>query len=112
MRAKCCAFRQPEPRLRRRRLFRSFALAAAGLWYRRLPRAALAGANRVFSQPGRALREVHSGIVGDYLLWICVGTVVCSAASGRSRFDESPFAFTTVYLLAVGAERHEAASSG
>jgi multicomponent Na+:H+ antiporter subunit D len=57
-------------------LILSFALAAAGLWYRRLPRAVLASATRVVAPPGRALRGAHSGIVGDYLLWLCLGTVV------------------------------------
>ena len=54
----------------------SFALAGAGLWYRRLPRTALDGAGRLLAPPGRALHAVHSGIVGDYLLWLCAGTVV------------------------------------
>jgi multicomponent Na+:H+ antiporter subunit D len=57
-------------------LLLSLALAAAGLWYRRLPSGALARANRLLAPPGRALHAVHSGIVGDYLLWICAGTVV------------------------------------
>jgi multicomponent Na+:H+ antiporter subunit D len=57
-------------------LLASFALAAAGLWYRRLPRGALAQVGRLLAPPGRALHAVHSGIVGDYLLWLCAGTVV------------------------------------
>ena len=51
-------------------------LAAAALWYRRLPRGTLAAAGRVLAPPGRALHAIHSGIVGDYLLWLCAGTVV------------------------------------
>jgi multicomponent Na+:H+ antiporter subunit D len=54
----------------------AFALAAGGLWYQRLPRGALAAADRVLAPPGRALHAIHSGIVGDYLLWLCAGTVV------------------------------------
>jgi multicomponent Na+:H+ antiporter subunit D len=46
----------------------SFAFAALGLWYRRLPRGALAAA--------RALHAVHTGIVGDYVLWLCAGTAL------------------------------------
>jgi multicomponent Na+:H+ antiporter subunit D len=57
-------------------LLLSVALAAAGLWYRRLPRAVLTSATRALAPPGRALRGVHSGIVGDYVLWLCLGTVV------------------------------------
>jgi multicomponent Na+:H+ antiporter subunit D len=57
-------------------LLLAFALAALGLWYRRLPRPALTAARRVLGPPGRALHAAHSGIVGDYLLWLCAGTVV------------------------------------
>jgi len=54
----------------------ALALAAFGLWYRRLPRGALAAARVVLAPPGRALHAVHSGIVGDYLLWLCAGTAL------------------------------------
>jgi multicomponent Na+:H+ antiporter subunit D len=57
-------------------LLLSFLLAALGLWYRNLPRGALAAARTVLAPPGRALHAVHSGIVGDYLLWLCAGTVL------------------------------------
>jgi multicomponent Na+:H+ antiporter subunit D len=54
----------------------ALALAAIGLWYRRLPRAALAAAARVVGAPAHALRAAHSGIVGDYVLWLAAGTVL------------------------------------
>jgi multicomponent Na+:H+ antiporter subunit D len=57
-------------------LLLSFALAALGLWYRRLPRGALSAARLVLAPPGRALHALHSGIVGDYVLWLCAGTVL------------------------------------
>jgi multicomponent Na+:H+ antiporter subunit D len=52
------------------------ALAAFGLWYRRLPRAALDTAARVVAAPAHILRVAHSGIIGDYVLWLAAGTVL------------------------------------
>ena len=46
----------------------AFGLALAGLYRRRLPRA--------LAPPIRVLRELHSGVVGDYVTWIAVGTAV------------------------------------
>jgi multicomponent Na+:H+ antiporter subunit D len=51
-------------------------LAACGLWYRRLPRPTLAAAGRLLRPPLSALRAAHSGIVGDYLLWLAAGTAL------------------------------------
>lgn len=46
----------------------AICLAGAGLYRRRLPRAVLA--------PIRVLRSMHSGVVGDYVTWVAVGTAV------------------------------------
>jgi multicomponent Na+:H+ antiporter subunit D len=54
----------------------TFAVAAFGLWYRRLPDAVCRGARRTLGPPLDAVRHAHSGIVGDYLLWIVVGTAL------------------------------------
>jgi len=50
--------------------------AAFGLWRRRLPVMARAAAGRWLGPPVGALKAAHSGIVGDYLLWIAFGTAV------------------------------------
>ncbi|HEX6762821.1 MAG TPA: complex I subunit 5 family protein [Gaiellaceae bacterium] len=54
----------------------ALAVAALGLWHGRLPRAVGARAGRFLGPPVAILRAGHSGIVGDYLLWITAGTVV------------------------------------
>ncbi len=54
----------------------AFATAAVGLWYRRLPELFLGLVARGLGPPVRALRAAHSGIVGDYLLWLTIGTAV------------------------------------
>ena len=57
----------------------AFAVAAFGLWYRRLPDAVRRVAARTVGPPVEAVRHAHSGIVGDYLLWIVAGTAVIGA---------------------------------
>jgi multicomponent Na+:H+ antiporter subunit D len=52
----------------------TLAVAAGGLWHRRLPGAVERAAARSLGPPVEALRGLHSGIVGDYLLWLVVGT--------------------------------------
>ena len=52
------------------------ALALAGLYRRRLPRALSSGANRTLGPPIRVLHALHSGVVGDYVTWVAVGTAV------------------------------------
>jgi multicomponent Na+:H+ antiporter subunit D len=54
----------------------AFALAFVGLYRRRLPRALALVARRTLAPPIHVLREVHSGVVGDYVAWITVGTAV------------------------------------
>ncbi|MBV8395536.1 MAG: NADH-quinone oxidoreductase subunit D [Actinobacteria bacterium] len=58
----------------------AFAFAAAGLWYRRLPELVLGGIVRGLGPPVRALRAAHSGIIGDYLLWLTIGATVVGGA--------------------------------
>jgi multicomponent Na+:H+ antiporter subunit D len=55
------------------------AVAAFGLWYRKLPAAVLRGARRTIGPPVDLVRHAHSGIVGDYLLWIVGGTALIGA---------------------------------
>jgi multicomponent Na+:H+ antiporter subunit D len=54
----------------------AFAVAAFGLWYRRLPDSLCRASGRVLGPPVEVIRAAHSGIVGDYLLWIVAGTAV------------------------------------
>jgi multicomponent Na+:H+ antiporter subunit D len=50
--------------------------AAFGLHRHRLPRSLRRGAARVAYPTIDGLRAVHSGIVGDYVMWLTVGTAV------------------------------------
>jgi multicomponent Na+:H+ antiporter subunit D len=50
------------------------ALALAGLYRDRLPRVVSAAAGRVLAPPIQMLRGLHSGVVGDYVTWVAVGT--------------------------------------
>jgi multicomponent Na+:H+ antiporter subunit D len=54
----------------------AFTTAAFGLWRRRIPSAARAAAARVLEPPVAGLKTLHSGIAGDYVMWITVGTAV------------------------------------
>ena len=53
--------------------------AAFGLWHERLPRGVKAAGARVLGRPVELVRAAHSGIVGDYLLWLCAGTAILAA---------------------------------
>ncbi|HEY2311494.1 MAG TPA: complex I subunit 5 family protein [Gaiellaceae bacterium] len=55
-------------------------LALLGLFRRRLPRAVSAVADRAFTPPVRVLHALHSGVVGDYVTWVVVGTAVTGGA--------------------------------
>jgi multicomponent Na+:H+ antiporter subunit D len=50
--------------------------AAFGLFRHRLPRGWRDGAARIACPPLDALRAVHSGIVGDYVMWLTAGAAV------------------------------------
>lgn len=54
----------------------ALGLALLGLYRRRLPRAVSGAAARVLAPPIHVLRELHSGVVGDYVTWVAVGTAV------------------------------------
>ncbi len=54
----------------------AFGTAAFGLWRRRIPAAFRRGAARVLSPPVDGLKALHSGVAGDYVMWITVGTAV------------------------------------
>ncbi|HKU55649.1 MAG TPA: proton-conducting transporter membrane subunit [Gaiellaceae bacterium] len=51
-------------------------LALVGLYRRRLPRALSLVAERTLAPPIRLLHALHSGVVGDYVTWVAVGTAV------------------------------------
>jgi multicomponent Na+:H+ antiporter subunit D len=54
-------------------------VAAAGLWHGRLHVGARTAVARVAGAPVELVRRAHSGIAGDYLLWIAAGTAVVGA---------------------------------
>ena len=54
----------------------ALATAAFGLWRRRLPEALRAGAARALAPAVGGLRAVHSGVIGDYVMWLTVGTAL------------------------------------
>jgi hypothetical protein len=58
----------------------ALGLALVGLYARRLPRGVSAAAARTLAPPIRVLRGLHSGVVGDYVTWVAVGTAVTGAA--------------------------------
>ena len=49
---------------------------AFGLWRGRLPRAWRLAGGRVAGPPIAVLKEVHSGVIGDYVMWITLGTAL------------------------------------
>jgi multicomponent Na+:H+ antiporter subunit D len=54
----------------------AFTLALLGLYRRRLPEFVRASLEKVLGPPLGALRLAHSGVIGDYVAWITVGTAV------------------------------------
>jgi multicomponent Na+:H+ antiporter subunit D len=54
----------------------AIGLALAGLYRRRLPKTVSAIADRTLAPPARVLHALHSGVVGDYVTWLVVGTAV------------------------------------
>jgi hypothetical protein len=51
-------------------------LTAFGLWRDRLPRAWRLSGGRIAGQPLAVVKGVHSGVIGDYVMWITVGTAL------------------------------------
>jgi len=64
-------------------------VALFGLYRRRIPEAARAAAARLLEPPVNVLKAAHSGVVGDYVMWLTVGTAVLGG----------------VWLLTLGAAR-------
>jgi multicomponent Na+:H+ antiporter subunit D len=54
----------------------AFVTAAFGLFRRRLPGSARDSGGRALEPSIATLKALHSGIVGDYVMWITVGTAV------------------------------------
>jgi multicomponent Na+:H+ antiporter subunit D len=54
----------------------ALGLAGLGLYRRRLPHTVAAAAGRALTPPIQVLRSLHSGVVGDYVTWVAVGTAV------------------------------------
>jgi multicomponent Na+:H+ antiporter subunit D len=54
----------------------AFGLALFGLYRRKLPAAVLAPLRSALGPPAAALRLAHSGVIGDYVAWITLGTAV------------------------------------
>jgi multicomponent Na+:H+ antiporter subunit D len=54
----------------------AIAFALFGLYRRRLPRLVVAPLRSALRPPIAALRLAHSGLIGDYVAWITVGTAV------------------------------------
>jgi multicomponent Na+:H+ antiporter subunit D len=60
----------------------TLALTALGLWWQRLPESFLRAAALPLRPVGVTLRAVHSGIIGDYVLWIALGFAVIGGVWG------------------------------
>jgi multicomponent Na+:H+ antiporter subunit D len=58
----------------------AFGLAFLGLYRRRLPRIVSVVGRRTLAPPIQILRGFHSGVVGDYVTWVAVGTAVVGGA--------------------------------
>jgi multicomponent Na+:H+ antiporter subunit D len=56
-------------------------VAAVGLYTDRLPQS-LRGGFRVLSAPLRVLRAAHSGLLGDYVVWLLLGVAVLAVSLG------------------------------
>jgi multicomponent Na+:H+ antiporter subunit D len=54
----------------------ALGLALVGLYRSRLPHGVSRAAGRTLAPPIRVLHALHSGVVGDYVTWVAVGTVV------------------------------------
>jgi multicomponent Na+:H+ antiporter subunit D len=54
----------------------ALALALFGLYRRRLPELVRAPLRSALGPPAAVLRSAHSGVIGDYVMWITVGTAV------------------------------------
>jgi multicomponent Na+:H+ antiporter subunit D len=57
----------------------TLATAAFGLWRGRLPAPYRRRGQQVFGPPVTVLRAAHSGVIGEYVMWITVGTALIGA---------------------------------
>jgi hypothetical protein len=51
-------------------------LTAFGLWRQRVFEGFRVAAGRVAGPPLAVFKEVHSGVIGDYVMWITLGTAL------------------------------------
>jgi multicomponent Na+:H+ antiporter subunit D len=65
------------------------AVALFGLYRRRIPESLRAAAARLVEPPVAGLKAAHSGVVGDYVMWLAVGTSILGG----------------IWLLTLGAGR-------
>jgi multicomponent Na+:H+ antiporter subunit D len=54
----------------------TIAFLALGLWRGHLPHAWRVAGGRALGPPIRSLKLVHSGVIGDYVMWLTVGTAL------------------------------------
>jgi multicomponent Na+:H+ antiporter subunit D len=54
----------------------ALVVAAFGLWRQRLPDALRRGTGKLAGPPIVALKAAHSGVIGEYVMWITVGTAL------------------------------------
>jgi multicomponent Na+:H+ antiporter subunit D len=54
----------------------ALALAGAGLYRQRFPRHLRDAGGRALGPPVELLRTLHTGVVGDYVMWLTVGTAL------------------------------------
>ena len=50
-----------------------------GLYRRQIPDGLRAASSRILDPPVGALKAAHSGIVGDYVMWLTLGTTILGA---------------------------------
>jgi multicomponent Na+:H+ antiporter subunit D len=60
----------------------ALATAAFGLWRRRIPTTFRRPAARILDPPVAVLKTAHSGIIGDYVLYVVVGTALVGGIWG------------------------------
>lgn len=70
---------ESKPWLAAASVFASLAIAAFQLWQHRLPPVLVRGGGLALQPLFALLRVVHSGLIGDYVLWLVVGLTVFGA---------------------------------
>jgi multicomponent Na+:H+ antiporter subunit D len=54
----------------------TIAVTLFGLYRRRIPEGLRAATARFVEPPVAGLKAAHSGVVGDYVMWLAVGTAI------------------------------------